>query len=204
MYKGIFTLVGPLCFATVSFGQVTGLVSIPTADSIGFREVELGYSVAGVDHAISKQYGHGAYVLFGVHDQFEIAGATDFLGGQAWGFKFVPYRSSDDKIAIGVGAQNIIGGQSDLFAMGRYNCGNANFHLGWTRDSDHRGLLGVDYSCDRWTFGADYAGNADGATWIGAWYDLGQGFTLNASFGRPNTRLDGDQHGFALTYGTRF
>lgn len=204
MSRGFLTTVALSCFAAMSFGQVTGLVSIPTADVIGHREVELGYSVAGMDHSISKEYGHGAYILAGGFDRFEIAGATDFLGGQAWGFKYVPYRSADDKIAIGVGAQNINGRQSDLFAMGRYNCGNANFHLGWTRDSDHRALFGVDYSCDRWTFGADYSSNADGATWVGAWYDLGQGFTANFSFGRPTTRSDGDQHAFMLANGTRF
>ncbi|MBA4291886.1 hypothetical protein C0431_02850 [bacterium] len=202
--KGSIAFAGFVMLSACSFGQVTGLVSIPVADNIGFREVEFGYSLSGTDHSISKQYGHGASLLVGVHDRFEIAGSSDFLGGQAWGMKFVPYRSPDEKFVIGLGLQNINGGQSDLFAMGRYNLDAVNIHFGWTRDSDHRGLLGIDYAYDRWTFAADYSSNPDGATWLGVFYDLGQGLTANVSFGRPHTRADGDMHAFGLTYGIRF
>lgn len=204
MAKGIIAFLTLGSLAACSFGQVTGLVTIPTADTIGPREIEFGHSVSGTEHAISKQYSHSAYLLAGLHDRFEIAGATDFLGGQTWGFKFVPYRSADGKYAIGIGAQNINGGQSDLFAMARANFGPANLHAGWTRDSDHRGLVGLDFSIDRWTFGLDHSGNADGATNFGVWYDLGQGFTLFGSFSRPNMSSEPEGHSFMLIYGTRF
>lgn len=49
MRRGIFVTAALSCFATASFGQVTGLVSIPTADVIGHREIELGYSLAGME-----------------------------------------------------------------------------------------------------------------------------------------------------------
>lgn len=204
MAKGFITFFSTCGLVACSFGQVTGLVTIPTADTIGPREAEFGYAVSGTEHSVSRHYSHSAYLLAGLHDRFEVAGATDFVGGQVWGFKFVPYRSEDGRFAVGVGAQNINGGQSDLFAMGRINCGAANFHLGWTRDSDNRGLVGADYSLDRWTFGIDHIGNADGSTNFGVWYDLGQGFTLFGSFTRHTSGSEPDSHGFMVSYGTRF
>ena len=185
-------------------GQVTGLVSIPVADNIGFRELELGYGTGA--NEFDKRYGHGAYVLAGVHERVEIAASTGFMGDHAWGFKVVPFRSADDKFALGIGAQNISGSSSDMFAMGRYSLGAVNLHLGWMEDTTDRLCLGMDMACccDKLTLGLDHTTGAGGATWLGAWYDIGQGFTFNVSAGYPNARADGIQHSFNLTYGTRF
>lgn len=188
----------------LALAQVAGLVSIPVADTIGVRELELGYGIAGSQY--SRSYGHSAYVLAGVHERFEIAAATDFLGSTVGGFKFSPYSDSEDRFRIAVGAQNVAAGSADWFAVGRFSAKEVNLHFGWLEDGTNRLCLGIDTTCcqDQLTLGLDHTTGADGSTWFGAFYSIGSGMTVNANLGYPNNRVDGLQYSFSLIYGTRF
>lgn len=205
MTKGLLLSAVALGFSSLAWAQTSGLVAIPVADPIGFREFEIGYGVSGTERSISRGYGHGAYGIFGVHERLELAAATDFLGGHVWSFKARLWSDAEDRFALGAGMQNINGRQSEPFVMGRLALEAASFHLGWYRDSASRACLGFDLALgERWVFGADHFSGSGGATSTGLWYDLGAGFTLSGALGYPNTRSDGVTHSFGLSYAARF
>lgn len=141
---------------TSAFAQNSGLVSIPVADTIGFKEFELGHAIGGVEN--SKHYSHGGYLLFGAYDRIELALGTDYQSSNAWGIKAKVWQSKDDTWAIGVGTQNIVGNHNEPFAMLRHTIGTCNLHCGWFNNDRDRAAFGVDTALgDKLVLGLDHS-----------------------------------------------
>ena len=205
--KRIGGVLGGFFVASCAMSQVTGLVTIPVADTKGVREVEVGYLVTGNEKNVDKGYSHFGYAILGVHERVEIAGSTDFNGGNTWGFKVKLVDSPKGHYAVSCGCQNISAGNSDPFVVGRYDLANARLHAGWSRDDSSRFICGFDVPVTTdLTFAMDHWSGEGGSTWGGLFYGIPgvDGLTANLFVGFPNEHGSGIQHTLGLVYGFRF
>ena len=203
----VFTFVLFTSIAGWAFGQVTGNVSIPTADVIGQREGELGYSLTSSKANFNSRYGSSTYFIFGPLDRWEIAVGTDFASDPGLGFKWNFLHIEESGLALGAGLQGIGPGmKSSPYFAARKALDVLNIHAGLQEvEGNRQGFFGVDWTMtEKIVFGADHIAGSAGSTSIGAWYDLGSGFTLNGAVFFPNEKSEPRTHSLSVAYGFRF
>ncbi len=206
MTKQVALLIA-LTISAGAMAQVTGLVSIPVADTKGVREVELGYLLTGNERNIDKGYTHFGYAILGIHERVEVAASTDFIGNSVWGFKCKLLDGCKGEYAVSAGLQNIRAGQSDPFVVGRYNCCGMRLHAGWSRTDTSRFICGADYPIMQGlTLGVDHWSGKEGSTWGGLFYAVPSvpGLTANLWVQFPSEKANGIHHTVGLVYGFRF
>lgn len=200
-------VIGALCVSVSAFAQVTGLVTIPVADTKGVREVEIGYFATGTERNIDKGYVHMGYAILGVHEKVELAASTDFTGNSVWGFKVKLIDGPKGKYALSCGCQNVSAGHSDPYVVGRYDFEKFRLHAGWSRDEFSRFICGLDCPLsDNLTLAVDHWSGDGGSTWGGLFYSIPgvDGLSANMFVGLPNEHSAGIQHSVGIVYGFRF
>ncbi|MCB0826367.1 MAG: hypothetical protein KDC26_09275 [Armatimonadetes bacterium] len=203
----VYTLLTCTTIAGFAFGQVTGNVSIPTADVIGEREGELGYALTSMNANFNSRYGSSSYFLFGPLNSWEIAVGTDFAADPGWGFKWNFWQNERSGLALGAGLQGVGPGmKSSPFFSARKAFDVFNVHAGIQEvEGDRQGFFGVDWTMnEKVVLGADHIAGSMGSTSVGAWYDLGSGFTLNGAVFFPNQKSEPRTHSLSVAYGFRF
>ncbi len=205
--RRVWALSAALAATVSALGQVTSLVTIPIADTKGAGEAEYGQFVTGYERDVDPHYYHSAYLLVGIADRVEIAGATDFLGTDSWGFKIKALDDPKGRFALSAGLQYVRGGDSSPFVVGRCNCGSVRLHAGWQRNDESEFVCGLDYGLsESLSVAADFTSSRLGAAWGGLFWAVPgiDGLTLNVLVGVPNERDDGFQHSVGLVYAFRF
>lgn len=205
--KRVISIIAGATLSAAAFSQVTVLISIPVADIKGIREVELGHLVTGNERNVDKRYYHFGYAILGVHERVELAASTDYNGGNYWGFKVKVLDDPKGQYALSGGFQNIRGGESHPYVVGRYNFGPVRVHAGWYRNDQSRFIAGLEYGlCEGLTLAADHWSGENGATWLGAFYSIPglQGLMAIVSVGFPSEKSTGIMHTVGLVYGFRF
>ncbi|MBS1724127.1 MAG: hypothetical protein JSS66_14380 [Armatimonadetes bacterium] len=193
--------------ATIAPAQVTSLINIPVADLQGSHGVEIGHWVTGYERSVDPRYYHYSYAVVGLGDRVEIAGATDYLGWSAWGFKVGVVDDQKRHYAVSAGIQNIRGNESSPFVVGRYDLGQVRFHAGWSRDDRQRLICGVDFPLnDSFYVAIDHSSSDGGSTWAGLYYyfPFCEDLSISANIGVPNNHDEGLQHSFGLFYNFKF
>lgn len=182
----------------------TALVSIPVADILKHREVVLGHTLKGFDNKFDGRYSNFTSVTIGLFDRVEVGASTDYLGNNAWSAKALVYES--DMGGFSVGLMNAADKRVDPYAVGRLDFGKLRVHGGIGRfDNLRTGMIGVDYGfSDSIILQADHTGGSGGYTWFAASVLLGEGFSVQGAYGRPNNSANPDSHFVYVGYGFRF
>ncbi len=206
MTKFFLGVTGVICSAGVWAYPTSNIVN-PIADSLGHREVALGYTISGYDRLRSR-YDHSVTGTIGIYDRVELGGDHDFLGSGTWSLK---YSLFDDPswapgTALAVGVLNISGRHHDRYVVGRKDFDKFRIHAGYGRFGEaHMLVLGADY--DAGSIGVlhtDFQSGPEGYLWFAHSYVFGNGWSTQVAFGRPNRGSNGWQHFGFVGYGFSF
>jgi hypothetical protein len=197
-----------LTFTLAAIGanaQVSTLINFPTADCLGHREFQLNQNFSSATPKLNTSYIQSTNYLVGLFDRVELAGIHDWQGNHAFGVKLTPYRSKDEKLAVGVGLQNMRGLRGDPFVNTRYSLGNWNLHAGWLNTTESQATLGVDTMITSKLGGSlEYGSAPSGSAAAILYYSLTEGLLLQAMFTKPNDPTADVNHTVTLTYTFRF
>ncbi len=190
-----------------AWGQVTSLVTVPVADTLGEGELEIGYQADGVGLDPDRPYSHSATLVYGVTDRLEIGFDTDFLGTVRWAAKAQVWTAGGDgDFALSLGALGVQGQQSTPFVVGRAGFGRARVHVGWMREDISRGFFGFDAEAlPGLTLAMDYTSGGSGAVSAGAFVAIPgvDGLTGSVGYSAPNDRSAEAGHFIGLSFAVR-
>lgn len=181
--------------------QSSALLNYPIADVLGHREVQIYHIVTSAQPKLKTQYANSTNWILGLYDNFEISGLHDWSGSFQAGLKINPWRSADGNSSFGFGWQDVRGAGESPFAAFRQTFGNWNAYVGWQRDTESRGLFGLDFMfSDQWSCGVEYASAASGGLSLGVYYYFTPDLSLQGIWTRQNDRTSDDVHQWMLSY----
>jgi hypothetical protein len=201
MNKGLIFIFGATALAASSRGQVSALINYPVADVLGHREFQLNQNFTSANSNLTSQYLQSQNYVLGLFDVAEVSGITDFLGSHNFGVKFTPYRSKDEKFALGFGWQGLSSNAVSTFEYARYTMGSYNLHLGYQHDDENRGVFGFDHAfSDQWGCSGEYVGNSTGSAAYSLFYTMKSGLVLQGIYTKPHDIATDANYTFVLSY----
>jgi hypothetical protein len=188
----------------VGICATSGLVTIPTADTVGAREHAFGLQFSEVnlpsgdifDDYLETEFGLGDRCEWGVDQSLNAAGAW-------WNFKYVLCSETKSRPAMAIGVQNIgPGNDTQPFAVGYTSFGSTRLHAGAiTVTQTIRGMVGIDYTAsDRLLLIVDHMGGSDSFTGAAVQWSLGKEWSVTAAWLHGNASSTGNGMQYSLDW----
>ncbi len=186
--------------ASVGFCCYSGLLVIPTAQTVGDGQYSYEFQTDGVIQGMAaetrlfnNEFGIGDRLELGVDVDLDSQCISRVLGNG----KYVAYRSHSGDLSAAFGVSNLAHRwKSAPFVVGSTRAGLVHFHLGaMSIDGRACAICGIDRELGKLTLMADYTGGKDGLASVGFNYQIKESFGIMAGALLPN----GDQDaGFTM------
>ncbi len=198
----ILGFLGTVTLAAVANAGPLGLLSIPIADILRHREMEVGLSASGNERRIDPGYSWAPYVQGGLYDKVDLGYDNDFLGRTDFNFKALLVEKTGFAFSVGMTGLSFRGERPTPYAVSRFDMGKVRLHAGVMRDDRYRGMIGVDAEVvDGITFMADCITGPGSVAWAGLNFRTPvPGLTVSIAGGVPFRRSEGVQHQIGLAY----
>ena len=179
--------------ALPAYATYTGLLIIPTAETVGADQYSVEYQYDGViegqniiTNFINTEIGIGNRIETGFDFGLE-KDEKPFIIGNA---KYLLSKSNEQALAVGVygWGQNT---KSFPYIVGLKDLGVFRFHFGGIRANDkNEWFVGADRTFDKWTLMADYTSGSGNFSSAGFYYQSNDRFGVSAGAVFTNDSLD--------------